>query len=105
MICPNCGEDFSDSFKKIEGKRNKVYAVLPHYGDAYQIKGIYCPSCGVTSEFILQATGNQFHKRKEITSPQMLYVNHDYWQFLKDNKLINKFTDWVKQKRPQKEVA
>ncbi len=91
MICGNCGEDFSDSYNEVGGSKRKVLGPLDHYMSPFQIKGMYCPKCNQTMEYITTCTGNAFHKSAPITDEKMLYSLNDYWKFLENNNLIDDF--------------
>ena len=99
MLCPACGTDYSESYNRINGSKRKTFGPLDHFMMPYMVKGIYCPKCGKVMEFVTAPTGNLYHKRKEITDEKLLYTIHDYYSFLVDNNLLEKFKEASKTNR------
>ncbi len=99
MLCPACGEDYSESYAKIEGSKRKVLGPLDHLMLPYMLKGYYCPNCGKVMEFITYPTGNLFHKRLEIKDEKLLYTTSDFWNYLTEKNLLEDFRNFAGNKK------
>lgn len=100
MICPNCGFDYTDSYKKVKGSsRRKVVGIRDHYMLPVQYSGIYCPHCHQIMEFVKAPTGNPYLINAPVTDPKLLYTHHDFWKYLEETNQIEKFKNSVKATR------